>query len=214
VSVTGSAQKVITSDVAKWRSSLSRSSDAAGLRDANAKLASDLAATLKFFREKGLEDKDVKVDPVMVSPVYANGGGGMYKGYPGDYGGIIQGYSLTQNIMVEAAKVDLITSIARDSSTLIERGVMFTSNPVEYYYSKLSDLKQEMLAEATKDARVRAGKIVESAGSNLGKLRSASMGVMQITPVNSTDVSDYGYYDTTSIEKQITAIVRASFAVQ
>jgi hypothetical protein len=61
---------------------------------------------------------------------------------------------------------------------------------------------------------VRAGKIVESAGSNLGKLRSASMGVMQITPVNSTDVSDYGYYDTTSIEKQITAIVRASFAVQ
>jgi hypothetical protein len=40
------------------------------------------------------------------------------------------------------------------------------------------------------------------------------MGVMQITPVNSTEVSDYGINDTSSIEKAITAIVTASFEVQ
>jgi hypothetical protein len=39
------------------------------------------------------------------------------------------------------------------------------------------------------------------------------MGVLQITPADSTEVSDMGMYDTTSIDKDMTAVVNISFAV-
>ena len=44
-------------------------------------------------------------------------------------------------------------------------------------------------------------------------MRSVRMGVFQITPRHSTEVSDYGINDTSSLEKDITAVVRVTFAV-
>lgn len=121
---------------------------------------------------------------------------------------------MNQDIVVESTDVPKVTKIAQEASTLLAQGAVINTLSLEYYYSKLADLKVEMMAEATKNARDRAAKIAESAGGSLGSLREASMGVMQITPVNSTDVSDYGTYDTSSLEKQITAVVRAAFSVR
>ncbi|HOG24446.1 MAG TPA: SIMPL domain-containing protein, partial [Candidatus Omnitrophota bacterium] len=45
-------------------------------------------------------------------------------------------------------------------------------------------------------------------------MRSARMGVFQITPVNSTSVSDWGENDTSSVEKKVTAVVNASFSIE
>jgi hypothetical protein len=71
-----------------------------------------------------------------------------------------------------------------------------------------------MLSEATADARQRAEQILKSAGSRLGPVRSVRTGVFQITRPHSTEVSDYGMYDTSTIEKDITAVLTLSFAVQ
>ena len=70
-----------------------------------------------------------------------------------------------------------------------------------------------MLGEAAKDAKVRAERVASSTGNSIGPVRSAKMGVLQITAADSTDVSDYGVYDTTTIEKDMTAVVNISFAV-
>ncbi len=88
------------------------------------------------------------------------------------------------------------------------------NSSVSYYYSKLADLRVEMLGQATKDAQIRAQKIAENTGMKIGNLKSASMGVMQITAPNSTDLSAEGYYDVSSVEKEITAIVRADFSLR
>ncbi len=85
--------------------------------------------------------------------------------------------------------------------------------PPEYHYTKIAELKKEMLAEAAKDAKQRAEQIASSTGSSIGTVRSARMGVMQITPADSNDVSDSGMNDTSSLEKDITAVVNVSFAV-
>ena len=71
-----------------------------------------------------------------------------------------------------------------------------------------------MMGEATKDARARAEVIAEAAGSNVGSVRSAATGVVQITPRFSTEVSDYGMNDVTSIEKDITTVVKVTFALK
>lgn len=72
----------------------------------------------------------------------------------------------------------------------------------------------QVQAEAAKDAMMRAKKIAEATGSTLGSIREARMGVLQITPKNSTEISDYGMNDVSAIEKDITAVVNASFDLE
>lgn len=59
----------------------------------------------------------------------------------------------------------------------------------------------------------RAAVLVDATGGNLGALRTVSVGVFQITAPNSTEVSDYGVYDTTTIVKDVTAVVNVTFAL-
>lgn len=203
ISVTGSAQKIITSDIVKWHVSLSRTTGLDGLKDGNAQISSDLAIFKQYLKKAGVDDKAITIAPVTVTTNYN------YQN-----GQTPSGYQLTQEVIVESPDVQGITTIAQKASSLLNQGALVSTSSIEYYYSKLADLKVDMLAAATKDAQNRAEKIAQSAGAGLGNLRSADMGVMQVTAVHSVDVSDYGSYDTSSIQKQITAIVRASFALR
>jgi hypothetical protein len=71
-----------------------------------------------------------------------------------------------------------------------------------------------MLAKATENAKLRASNMVKATGNRIGFMRSAKMGVFQLTPVNSTEVSDWGMNDTTSLDKKVTAVVNASFSIE
>jgi hypothetical protein len=110
--------------------------------------------------------------------------------------------------------VKLTQEIANQSTSLIQNGVEIASQPPQYYYTKLNDLKLVMLGEATKDAKARAEMIAKNSGSQVGTLKSAQQGVFQITSTNSTDVSDYGEYDLSSIVKTIKAVVTVDFFVK
>ncbi|WP_430905340.1 SIMPL domain-containing protein, partial [Maribacter flavus] len=81
----------------------------------------------------------------------------------------------------------------------LNKGVEFNFYTPRSYYTKLADIKIEMISKATEDARLRAEKIAENTGSNLGELISAKMGVFQITGQNSgEDYSWGGAYNTDS----------------
>ena len=54
----------------------------------------------------------------------------------------------------------------------------------------------------------------DATGSHLGKLRRVSVGVFQITSPNSTEVEDYGVYDTSTLDKDVTAVVNVTFALK
>lgn len=113
------------------------------------------------------------------------------------------GYELTQQISIESKEVEKIENISRNITEIIDIGVEFTSSPPQYFYTKLADLKQQMIADATKDAQQRAEKITQNAGSNLGNLKKASMGVIQITAPNSNEEYSYGgTFNTYSKEKE------------
>ncbi len=205
ISVTGSTQKTITSDVAKWTSTVSRSIAVDALKTGSDELAQDVSSLSKYLHQNGVSDGDITVQPLTISPTYSS-----------DYsrGPNISGYTLSQLVIVEGKDVNKITQLAAGAGNLVSSGIQLSSQPLEYYYSGLADVKRDMLAEATTDAKARAEKIATSSGSKLGALKSASMGVFQITPVNSASLSDEGYYDTSSIEKRVTAVVRTQFAIR
>ena len=73
---------------------------------------------------------------------------------------------------------------------------------------------EPLLAQATKDAQERARVLTDATGAHLGKLRGVDVGVFQVTSPNSTQVSDYGAYDTSTFEKDVTAVVNVTFSLR
>ncbi len=212
ISVTGSAVRSITSDVAQLMVSFTVNANIDSLKQSTDQAGKNLQAVLNYIKSNGIADGDITIQPLSVSPTYKhikqNDGSGDVS-----ESDIVSGYSLYQSLSIESHNLDAVTKVANNSSNLISQGVVLSNSSVSYIYSKLADLKKDMLAEATKDAKSRAASIADNAGSHLGQLLSASQGVMQITAPNSTDLSDYGSYDTSSVKKEITAIVHASFQV-
>lgn len=129
-------------------------------------------------------------------------------------GSTFRGYQLSQSVQIESTDVAKIEAIAREITELLNKGVQFNSSPPRYYYTKLSDLKIEMISKATEDARIRAEKIAENSGGNLGDLISARMGVFQITGQNSgEDFSWGGAYNTSSKNKTASITMRLEYNV-
>jgi hypothetical protein len=209
LTVTGSSQQLITSDQVKWPSSFSRQVGVDGLKDGYAQMKNDLELINRYFTTNGIDPKEVTLFPVVQTAVLEQCSQPPRPGC----GTTPIGYRLIQNLEVNSGDVEKLTRLAQDVSPLINQGVIFSSQRLEYYYAKLPDLRVQLLGAAIKDAQTRAETIANTSGAHLGRLTTASSGVIQVTPVNSTQVSDQGSYDTTTIQKQVTAVVRASFTL-
>lgn len=205
ITVTGSAKQQIKSDLIVWQGTYSR--QAPTTDEAYKLLVKDKDIVSKYLAQKGIDSKVYTVSSIYTMPLYETNYNGMTTNN-------IIAYRLSQTVEIRSDKIDDITQLSRDITELIQQGVEFQSNMPQYYYTKIADLKVSMLAAATKDAKMRAEQISTNTGSKIGKLKSAKMGVFQITPLYSTEVSDYGINDTSSLDKEITAVVTCSFEVK
>jgi hypothetical protein len=126
----------------------------------------------------------------------------------------IRGYSMSQNLIIKSNDLTKIQKLSKDINNLLSEGIDFNSNPPEYYISDLGKYKVQMLGIALKDAQKRAEEIAKSVGNNVGGIKSARQGIFQITPLHSTEISDWGMNDVSSVEKSIKSVVDASFYVK
>ena len=204
ITVTGSARKRITSDLVIWRSSISY--QAPTLSEAYRLLTEAVPRVKAYMVGKGIAENQITVSSISSQTLHGRNSDGIETSE-------ITGYTLRQELSVRSTEVEKIGQIAREATELINQGILIESMAPEYLYTKLGDLKIEMLAEAAKDAKRRAEQIAQSTDSSIGTVRTARMGVLQITAADSTDVSDSGMNDTSSLEKDITAVVNIGFAV-
>jgi uncharacterized protein len=204
ITVTGSAKERIRSDLVIWRAGVSY--QAPVLSDAYRSLSESVPKVKGYLVGKGIPESEITVSAISSQTLHG-------KTSEGQETAEITGYSLRQELEVRSNDVDKIAKIAREATELINQGILIESMAPEYHYTKLGDLKIKMLAAAAKDAKERAQKIAESTDSSVGAVRTARMGVLQITPADSNDVSDSGMNDTSSLEKDITAVVNIGFAV-
>jgi uncharacterized protein len=119
-----------------------------------------------------------------------------------------------QEIRVSSADVDKVRQVAAAAGELIGQGVPLTINPPAFTYTKLAEKRVDMLAKATRDAAERARAIAREAGSSIGPITNADTGTFQLTAPNSTDVGNSGSYDTTTVDKDITAVMAVTFRVR
>ncbi len=157
----------------------------------------------------------IKTEELVYSAVKTNQKTKQLYNTNGEYAGEeFVGYSLTQSVQIESKDVDKIEKVSREITELLNQGVQFYSESPRYYYTKLADLKIEMISKATEDARLRAENIAKFSGGDLSHLESAKMGIFQITGQNSgEDYSWGGTFNTSSREKTASITMKLVYKV-
>lgn len=205
LTVTGSARKEVMSDTVVWRTAITRSVSFSGLKDGYTQMNRDVEIVKKFLQDNAVAPESITVQPIAMNEDWNNNGPTAQE---------FKRYTLTQNIEIKSADVAGITTLAQRVGELINQGVLFQSYGLEYYYTDLANLRVEMLSDAVADAKARAKSMARAGGQRVGSLQSASSGVVQVLSRGSVEVSDYGSYDTSKIEKDVMVTVRASFGVR
>jgi hypothetical protein len=115
------------------------------------------------------------------------------------------------DITADSGDPRLVELLAKNISTLAARGIVVSAQVPQYFISDLPKQRIALIGKAVEDAKARATEIARSTGRGVGSLQSASGGVVQVLAPNSIDVSDYGNYDTSTIEKKVMVTARATF---
>ncbi|MFZ2072816.1 MAG: SIMPL domain-containing protein [Minisyncoccia bacterium] len=203
ISTTGSAKKAVVSDKVKWTSSITRLIKISTIKDGYAKMDTDLKAVKDFLNTNGIPAESITVSPILMNEIWDNNNQNQTD----------KNYNLVQNIEVQSSDVQKIDELSKNTTAVINKGVPFSTNSLEFYYSKLPEARVELLANAVGDAKARAEQLAKAGGKSIGVMKSASSGVVQVMAPNSVEVSDYGMYDTSKINKEIMVTVKASFEI-
>jgi len=202
LSVTGSAKTRVTSDQAKLTITISRLVPVSSLASGYANVARDLDLANQLLKKNNVPASEIVASPISMNQMYDQGNGAETR------------YQLTQTVTVQDNDVNKITKVSQAIPSLASQGALLSVQSLEYYYSKLPDLRVSLLSDAVKDAKARAEKIAEGTGRGIGNVQSASNGVVQVLSPNSVDVSDYGSYDTSSVDKDVMVTIKASFRLK
>lgn len=207
--VTGLGETEFTSDLIVWSGTLT--AEAQNVAAGYVQIEQSKRKVQQYLTQKGLSEDAVVFEFVNVDkqfdPVYnANGNWA---------GQRFTGYQLRQRFIVESADVEKVENISREISSLIAQGVSIEAYAPDYYYTKLDDVKLGLIEKASADARTRAEKIALNAGTKIGRVASARMGVFQITGANSNEeFSAGGSFNTSARQKKARITMRVVYRIK
>jgi len=176
VSVRGLSERDVQADTAIWQITYTVTDN--DLAAAQKSLSDQGKKIEAFLKAQGLPDNEVAVQRVDVTDLLA-------QQYRPD--NIQNGrYILTKTYMVRTKNVALVDKMFRNVGDLIAQGVILTGQgggqmqSPNYLFTRLNDVKPDMIAEATRNAREAAQKFAEDSGAHVGGIKSASQGLFQI----------------------------------
>ena len=206
ITITGSAEKDFTSDQIVWKGNFERKM--LDLKAAYTLLKQDETTIRNYLKNKGVSETEMVFSAINIDKQFSY----QYDGGGRQTGSEFTGFNLSQSVTVNSKNIAQVEKISREITQLIESGIELNSSPPAYYYTKLSELKIDLLAKAGADAKLRAETIAKNSGTNLGRLTKASMGVFQITGQNSNEDYSYGgVFNTSSKDKTASITLRAEY---
>ena len=165
-------------------------------------LKEDENSIRSYLKQKSVTDAEMIFSAVSIDKDFTS----RYDAAGKTIGTDFAGYNLRQTVTVDSKDINKVEKISREVTDLIQSGIELNSAPPSYYYTKLSELKIDLLAKASADAKQRAETIAKNSGGGLGKIKKATMGVFQITGKNSNEDYSYGGAFNTSAKNK-TAII-------
>ncbi len=204
LSVTGSAEIEATADTAKWTVTAQRFTAEGNVGAATQQVGSDVERVVAYLKNAGIPEGSIQLGTLHTDQDYS------YNQDPN----APKRYVVRQDVTVNSDEPEAIQKLSQNITTLANQGLLLQVYDPQYYLSTLPDIRVSLVGQAVEDAKARAEQIAESTGQSVGRLQSASTGVVQVLAPNSTDVADYGSYDTMTIDKRVMVTVRATFFVR
>jgi hypothetical protein len=204
ITVTGSARVEAKADKAVWPLNAEYVAPTQSVAVSKVGIAVD--ALVKYLTNGGIPSDAIEFGSVSAYP--------QEEWVNGSSTGRITSYRASRSVTVRTEDVDLVLKLSTNLGSLLETGINVSNYGPQYYVSKLSELRPELLKEAMQDARLRASSIVEATGGKVGNVMSVRSGPFQVTSPDSVDTSAGGFYDTMTIDKTITSTVTVVFKVK
>lgn len=204
ITVTGASTERIRSDHADWTVDVIQ--NASSQQASYQGLQPSVQRTVAFLKTQGIQPDELTLGPLKSDKEEVRD--------PRSGELRSTSWTTTQPVRISSGDVMRIQAISDRIGALIGEGVPLTSHPPAFTYTKLAEKRVDMLAKATRDARSRAAAIASEADASVGAITNADTGIFQITAPNSTETSDSGSYDTSTIDKDITAVMAVTFRVE
>jgi hypothetical protein len=176
VTVKGLAEREVKADLGFWPVRFVATGPT--LEEARARLESAQGNVESFLKAQGFADGDFAVQNIQVEDRLA---GYNAQGTPED-----TRFVLTMDLLVKSTDVDRLSTAAKSVGDLLKAGVVFSADSYNagpsYIFTKVNDLKGEMLTEATRRAREAAEKFAAESGASVGDIQNANQGIIEIKP--------------------------------
>jgi uncharacterized protein len=176
VTVKGLSEREAKADLGFWP--IRFVATGATLEDARVKLENSEKSVKAFLAGNGFTDNDMQVQNIQVEDRIA---GYNAQGTPED-----SRFVLTEDLLVRSGDVEKLAAASKMVGDLLKSGVVFSSDAYNagpsFIFTKVSDLKGDMLTEATKRAREAADKFAAESGAVVGDIQNANQGIIEITP--------------------------------
>lgn len=203
VSVKGLSERDVRANLAVWRISFATESE--NLAQARSENIDREKKIREFLSAQKMKPEDIRIESISVSTAREENGfdsksARLYKNI----------YTITEELIVRTTAVEDIEQAAQRTSDLIDQGVVLAQSDVKYMFTKLNDIKPEMIAEATKNARAAADQFARDSGNVVGDITSATQGWFNIVPRDGS--SEYG--EENFIDKRVRVVADVNFRLK
>lgn len=200
VKIVGYSISAFEADIVKWRFNLTETIHTGELPKGYKNLNYKIEDLKSIIYNSNLDSLEILFNPVMINDIYNQSGITQYK-------------KLTQEVVITTKSIYKIEDFSTNPSKFIEKNILFEYSKLDYYYTKLDNIKKELLGKAIVNAKERATEILSAVGNKVGDLVTARSGVFQITEPLSTEVAGYGIHSTSTKKKNIKVTVSAEFLI-
>ncbi len=203
IEVTGSAKRAVTADTGRWTINLETKTRLTDQQTGFDRLGDAVTKITDYLEAQGMTEIETPTGNSYAQ--YA---------YPQYSEPIHTGYTVSRAVIVRSTDVVKLSALANDIEPLTGTDYTVSTGMLELTVSSLPEMRVALLSEAIKDAEARAEAIAKETERSVGLLRNAEGGVVQVLPEGGVEVSDYGSYDTMSMNKEVMVTVRATFSLE
>ena len=173
VTVRGLSEREVAADLVVWPLSFTVGNN--DLKTLQSDIIEKTDITVNFLNEYGLSDEDFTIQAPKITDNSVN----PYI----DKDRISYKYIGKVTVMVRSGKIEAVKNANKDSLKLAGDGITINQDydgMMNFEFTGLNSIKPEMIAEATKNARLAAEQFARDSGSKVGKIKNATQGLFSI----------------------------------
>ena len=194
VVVKGLSEMDVKADLAVWEMKYVVTGN--DVSEAERKITEQTKIIKDFLHHNGFKDSEITIGRLETNDLNANPYGSSDRNIR---------FILNQTVVVKSENVDLVADVLNKSGDLVKKGIIFTSeygSPVSYLFTKLNEIKPQMLENATKNAIAAAEQFAQSSNSKVGRIKHANQGMFTILPREQTPSAS----ETSQINKTVRVV--------